>query len=420
MQLATLRRWGSLPLKAWRTRYKIASAYIRFMQTPKVSRYMSRRLISRHARGAKPSSVSKFVATLLFDHARHDAELTSAIASQFDADSSRYALYKAGDRLLQSREYTAIAEDFLRLAARDNAEINANFRYADYLTQAYGYAHRDLPKIVMNFRRHGAALHLTTAQRLRSAVIEFQLHEPELAQKHLESVAAGVLAAGNIPLYLQKMLVEKGCLSSPYVQRGARHYYTITEGREAFETALDAHKSNFCIVGNGPTEIGTGNGAIIDRRNFVIRINNYSLVNPVDYGSKQSAWARVPNSEADAPHLRNNEFLIVASNRYEYKRRDTSKLLLPADLSGVRFTTIPGSVYSDLIRELECLPSTGTAMIYWAYMVSGKIARSDLFGFSHFEEKADFISHYYKDTFQRKTHIHRWERESNFLRKIVA
>ncbi|MFX5611356.1 glycosyltransferase family 29 protein, partial [Acinetobacter baumannii] len=51
---------------------------------------------------------------------------------------------------------------------------------------------------------------------------------------------------------------------------------------------------NFAVVGNGPVEIGSKNGSIIDSFDIVIRFNNYNLDHEysVDYGTKTTVWVK--------------------------------------------------------------------------------------------------------------------------------
>ena len=52
------------------------------------------------------------------------------------------------------------------------------------------------------------------------------------------------------------------------------------------------HGKKFCVVGNSPKELGSGNGKIIDSYDVVIRFKNYDITDEFakDYGSRTDVW----------------------------------------------------------------------------------------------------------------------------------
>ena len=53
------------------------------------------------------------------------------------------------------------------------------------------------------------------------------------------------------------------------------------------------HNKKFCVVGNSPKELNSGNGKIIDSYDIVIRFKNYNITDEFikDYGAKTDVWA---------------------------------------------------------------------------------------------------------------------------------
>jgi len=189
--------------------------------------------------------------------------------------------------------------------------------------------------------------------------------------------------------------------------------------RVTFEEMLRVNKESFCVVGNGPSELGRGAGKEIDANNLVIRINDYHVDHPEDYGAKQGVWVRVANKEITQDHLHSNEIVIFAANNFLMKRRDFFTYAARSHHLGKAFTVVPSEIYQELIDVLEGLPSTGLAIIYWIYKVLGPIPRESLYGFSHLKEIADFKAHYYPDKCEIGVHIHEWDKEVQLLAQII-
>lgn len=82
----------------------------------------------------------------------------------------------------------------------------------------------------------------------------------------------------------------------------------------------------------------------------MIRINNYTLDYPDDYGTKQDIWVRVANKEVSNKNLKNNRLVIFAANNFTIKRRDANKYFLAPQLLEMEYTVIPNHVYKSLIK----------------------------------------------------------------------
>ncbi|WP_409260188.1 hypothetical protein, partial [Pseudomonas sp. KCJK8806] len=157
----------------------------------------------------------------------------------------------------------------------------------------------------------------------------------------------------------------------------------------------------------------------IDAKKLVIRINNYSLDYPEDYGSKEDVWVRVANNEVEHLRARRNKLTILAGNNFATKRKDAANYLLPLMLMRTEYTIIPSHVFQELIGKLEGLPSTGLALAYWIYKTIGPIPKEFLFGFSHLHEDANFKAHYFVDDEKAGVHLHQWDKEKRIFNQIT-
>src|SRR5690606_30250496 len=158
---------------------------------------------------------------------------------------------------------------------------------------------------------------------------------------------------------------------------------------------------------------------LIDSKKLVIRINNYSLDHPEDYGTKQNIWVRVANSEILGSHARQNDLIVFAANNFATKRKDAATYFLPLALMNKEYTVIPSHIFQELIDKLGGLPSTGLATAYWIYKIIGPIPKQFLFGFSHLHEEADFKAHYFVDKDKAGTHLHQWDNEIRIFNQIT-
>ena len=153
------------------------------------------------------------------------------------------------------------------------------------------------------------------------------------------------------------------------------------------------------IVGNGPQELGTGNGKKIDSYDVVIRFNDFSSDEEFikDYGSKTSVWAKcgysapIPKLDVDIHATRLSPYLMPMANKLEeyanYIKLDKN------------FIYFPDRLYRELKENYGvAAPTTGLQMIYWVKKVNPYFSQNDCYGFSFKYEnikQEDFMKHYY-------------------------
>lgn len=331
----------------------------------------------------------------------------------------RYINYALGDWLLKHRNYGEITEKHFQKAYHKNRDLNVNLRYSDYISQKYGYKSPKLKLIIARLSSIDVYRNLNNSQKMRLAIILYQAGKDTQANQILRRLGKAYIIKSTSSPYIYNKLLKHSVFSDPYIRRGDEQYKAILKARKEFCRRILLASNDFCIVGNSPSEHGRNNGSVIDSKSLVIRINNYSLDYPDDYGTKQDVWVRVTNNEVTENHLRNNSLVIFAANNFAIKRKDAGCYLLPPYLMDKSYTIIPNHIYRALIDKLDGLPSTGLAIAYWIYTIIGKLPRESLFGFSHLYENADFKKHYYDDQVKIGTHLHEWDRERIIFNAII-
>ena len=337
----------------------------------------------------------------------------------FEKSKSKYLHYSIADWLLRHRDYSDKTESHFIFAQHKNKEININLRYSDFISQKYGYKSDKLKRIVARLTSVIPFSNLSKSQKLRLVVILYQQNRCIIASNIVKELGKNFVITHTTSPYIFNKIMKNGVYKDPYIYRGSKQYQEILMARVNFTKMITRSADSFCIVGNAPTELNTGNGKFIDSKKLVIRINNYSIDYPEDYGTKQDIWIRVANNEVDDERLKHNNMVIFSANNFAIKRRDANKYLLAPYLMEKNYTIIPNNIYQKLIKELDGLPSTGLAISYWIYSIIGKIPKDFLFGFSHFHQDKSFNTHYFQDDVTSGTHLHEWNKEKFIFDKIT-
>lgn len=330
--------------------------------------------------------------------------------SRFTTNNS-FICYILGSFLLTNRCYTELTFSLLKKSVINNCEINANFRLVSYITQTQGF---QAPLLLQYIKRlNGSKLrgYLNKKQLCLLFILSEQLSFP-IHEDNINRLKNKFNKKLDVSLYFNRKVVLRSLFKyfNDYQIQSSEMYLDILKYRSKMENFFKENKNNFCIVGNGPSEIGSNNGTKIDKYKIVIRINNYNLELPSDYGKKVDVWFRVANDEVDNTNLHNQNKVIFVGNNFAVKRVDAYKYTLSCKLANCEYTCVPSYIFRDLILKLNTLPSTGLVILYWIYKVTGKkIPRANLYGFSHLsipENNSEFKSHYYKDNVLIKNHIH--------------
>ena len=153
--------------------------------------------------------------------------------------------------------------------------------------------------------------------------------------------------------------------------------------------------NKFCVVGNSPKELGTGNGSLIDSHDIVIRFKNYDTTEDYseDYGQKTNVWSTPFNLTQfyrdPAPYKASLCCLPLNIPRW---RLHFGKWNIDYDLLG-RYEDViqyvPWKWFEEVWYKYEIgQPSSGIITLYWMYKILGrKLKNEELFGFGLFDPK---------------------------------
>lgn len=179
---------------------------------------------------------------------------------------------------------------------------------------------------------------------------------------------------------------------------------------------------NFAVVGNGPVEIGSKNGSIIDSFDIVIRFNNYNLDHEysVDYGTKTTVWVKSGYYQ-DIDRRYNGQFELVIQSGINPLFRNSSfeDFILDFDVLNIPFSIIPPTIYYELIEKIKHSPSAGLCILYWIYKNIGKIPKKNIFGFTIGEQKNNTSEHYFNNSKSVGFYPHNWDEEKKILKEII-
>ncbi|MHC5224860.1 glycosyltransferase family 29 protein [Ignatzschineria sp. LJL83] len=198
-------------------------------------------------------------------------------------------------------------------------------------------------------------------------------------------------------------------------------YNELLSCQSNFENQIK-NANKISIVGNGPTELNTGNGIQIDSASLVIRFNNFATGGRFseDYGFKTDYWVK-GGYFIDIQRKNTVDFkgVIQSGNNTLFRNSSFDDFLWDAKISDTDFLFIPSRVYYDLIKELGTSPSAGLAIIYWIYLIRGKIPKDWVFGFSFGNQENNRSEHYFSNNNIGKFYPHNWDREASILNRIL-
>lgn len=216
-------------------------------------------------------------------------------------------------------------------------------------------------------------------------------------------------------------------LSNPGISASARAFRLLEGNRKAGVLADLLRGKSVAVVGNGPSEIGTGHGARIDAHDLVIRFNNYKTEGfQKDYGSRTSVW--VTSAGKDVSHDRpyaDYEMTVIGPNLWHtFLGEEERAHLLETVQKTDRVVTFDPAIQSELWEALDCCPSYGLVCI-WSILRQNltRLTADDVFGFSFLQRtKQAYAEHYFggESLAERKKQsgAHNFIAESEFIEKL--
>lgn len=216
-----------------------------------------------------------------------------------------------------------------------------------------------------------------------------------------------------------------GIVDKPLIQPSDL-FNKLIENEKLFKELIHNANGNIAIVGNGPQELGTGNGEHIDAAGLVVRFNNFNTSYPYshDYGSKTDIWVRmiphpyVKGEPANVDSL--SQVMVTGANRLHrfYSNWEWFHVNINR-LPGLCFT--PSRPFIELADELGTIPTSGLLLAYMAYLEIGPLKEGTVFGASFAEKGASDSQMYHcSDRTAAFSGRHDMDREKEFFQQIIS
>ena len=175
-------------------------------------------------------------------------------------------------------------------------------------------------------------------------------------------------------------------------------------------------EQDYCVVGNAPNELGSGNGEIIDTHEFVFRFNNFKTDGfENDYGTKVTHWVTTFAKDIQPREFDGKVFLMcplpLHHAKYLKRYNYTDVNFLKKYSHNTNF--IPVDYYEELIKYVPN-PSTGVAMLFWLYKLHG-LEQSRIYGFTFFDKSQ---KHHYFD--KASACNHKGDLEQSFYDQLLS
>lgn len=212
-------------------------------------------------------------------------------------------------------------------------------------------------------------------------------------------------------------------IRSPEIDRAALVAETLeaSRDRDAFRE-LVAGKS-VAVVGNGPGNLGSGNGARIDAHDIVIRFNNFPAGYEADYGGRTDIWVRGAHQDVrDRAAIEDFSLVLwemdFARNLLEHPSHGEilfrDALFAPEKLAYIDTTT------KQALRAASglTLPTSGAQVIWMLLQARGSLDGVDVYGFSSLDDSRDY-GHYF-DKLGDMGQRHDTDAEAAFLQGLFG
>jgi hypothetical protein len=218
-------------------------------------------------------------------------------------------------------------------------------------------------------------------------------------------------------------LAHRNGITSETIATASLLFQTIIENveRRLLEKYIEQYGSDatVAIVGNGPHELGTGNGSEIDAHDIVARFNNYNESPEFvrDYGSKTNIVLFTHGSSNAYKVIRKQADVLICGTLAEpcdleylseYKKHPVS------NITTFEYTPVR---YESLIKYNISWPSAGFRMVYYLKEIKkAKLTPKDIYGMAL---RTGIIrsGHYENSSFQFDS-VHNIEKELRAMQDI--
>lgn len=184
------------------------------------------------------------------------------------------------------------------------------------------------------------------------------------------------------------------------------------------------------IVGNSPQIIGTGQAAMIDAADIVIRFNHFQSdhINLEDTGRKLSAWVVAPAYSGPVPDLKTGYAIVAGPAMLYWQQRfqnllgehhNTEESVTMLDNLSHPVLQVPLSVWRKQVRRFAAPPSAGALLIEWISSIKNENNLSftlNLVWFGY-DQQADVRYHAAKPMHQPVSR-HNWPLEHQWIKSL--
>lgn len=198
-------------------------------------------------------------------------------------------------------------------------------------------------------------------------------------------------------------------------------YEHVLANRTRFTEMVDEADGDVIIVGNGPQELETNNGAEIDSRKMVIRFNTFPTHHPhiQDYGSKVDLWVRMQTGayvkveDRFAP----NDIMLTGCNRLNRTITDWSWVHEKVE-AGFNMSVMPKEAFYHVSQQVKRVPTAGIVLAYMLYREMGPLKEEQIFGCS-FAKSAATDAYHYGDNQAFLSNRHELDLEAAFFKTLT-
>ena len=330
-----------------------------------------------------------------------------------------FCLQGRGDK---GKKIEIILRDSIKIAPINNHK--PRLELIRYLWGTYGVGPSVLDECNFLVNKQ-ARYNLTSADHMMFAAIYCEAGRYILAERqYFQAISKDEKILNKIQYFnLMRYLSFNGKLPGDLRESVQKVSHKLERGQSFFESFIMQNKNSFCIVGNGPSEIGSSNGDSIDENKVVIRFNAFKTTYPecLDYGKKTDIWVKT-GSYMDVPRRDMNSLRLVIISGYNPSSRNSMGLDLFVDAvdKDTEICTIPAYVYEELFEILGATPSAGLAIVYWIYKIMGPLKKENVYGMSFGKQEKHCSEHYFKNNHKVKYSSHLWESESFILEECIA
>lgn len=221
---------------------------------------------------------------------------------------------------------------------------------------------------------------------------------------------------------------QQYCQQNGYCQQTTNPISAAFDQLRENSTLLDLVKNKtVAIVGSGPSELGTGNGQMIDQHDFVLRFNTYRTKGfESDYGTRTDIWVynccRQKERRTEA-ELESFKLIILEQDLYRDTIRSDAYEILSDMIKNHshKIVFVERENKERLVDSLDSYPSSGMITID---LISAhtKISIDNVFGFSFkqkLSEREGKPDHYYDREIPENSR-HDYNRESLLIKSMLS